>query len=241
MPTIISIEGNTGSGKSTLINHIEENFKIANINNIHFLKEKVDVWESIKDKKNINILEHYYINKGKWSFSFQLLALITKLESIKELIKKHGENIIIICERSFQADREIFVKMHNKDRFINDIELQIYDRYLQNVLEDFKVDGSIYLKTDPIICYSRIKKRKRKGENIINIDYLIKCKKYYDSYFNKTSLTTLSLKNDNNNIEDITFKREIIEYINKIIEEKKDNIKLCEKINLNNIMNGTWC
>ena len=240
MPTIISIEGNTGSGKTTLINYIETYFKSTN-SDIHFLKERVDVWENIKDKGNINIVEHYYINKDKWGFSFQLLALITKLESIKDLIHKHGKNIIIICERSFQADREIFVKMLHKDKFINDIELQIYDKYLDGVVKEFKIDGSVYLKTEPMICYSRIKKRKRKGENIINIDYLIKCKKYYDDYFNKTSLTTLSLKNNNNNIEESTFKREIIEYINKIMNEKTDNIKQCEKINLNKIINGTWC
>jgi deoxyadenosine/deoxycytidine kinase len=244
MPTIISIEGNTGSGKTTLINCIESHRKRIVSDNIHFVKEQVDIWENIKDNNNINILEYYYMNKERWGFSFQLLALITKLESIKELVQKYGQDIIIICERSFQADREIFVKMLYEDKFINDIEIQIYDKYLADIIKEFKIDGSVYLKTDPIVCYSRINKRKRKGEDIINSRYLTKCEKYYEDYFNSTELTTLLIENNNeDNIENIIVSGEIIDYINKIIEDKRNQMRSRQynKVNINKIMNCAWC
>ena len=50
-PTIISIEGNIGAGKTTILEQLEKyvNSKNGFNNKIMFLKEPVDIWEAIKD------------------------------------------------------------------------------------------------------------------------------------------------------------------------------------------------
>ena len=44
---IISIEGNIGSGKSTVIHNLEQ--KLKDNKNYVFLREPVDIWQTIKD------------------------------------------------------------------------------------------------------------------------------------------------------------------------------------------------
>ena len=47
-PMIISIEGNIGAGKTTIIDKLEE--KMSNRQDVVFLREPVDIWEAITDK-----------------------------------------------------------------------------------------------------------------------------------------------------------------------------------------------
>ena len=110
-PLIFSIDGNIGSGKSTIINHlINSNITIENYNLI-FLPEPVDVWNEIKDSSGVTILEKYYADPKKYAFSFQMMAYITRLSQIKMAIKNNPINSIIITERCLFTDREIFAKM----------------------------------------------------------------------------------------------------------------------------------
>jgi deoxyadenosine/deoxycytidine kinase len=65
--TIISIEGNIGSGKSTLLEKMRTHYK--NNENIIILREPVDIWENIHDENGISILEKFYTDQQKYSFS----------------------------------------------------------------------------------------------------------------------------------------------------------------------------
>ena len=107
-PTIISIEGNMGVGKTTFINTLQEYFKDKHP--IHILEEPVSQWQSIKDLSGKDILSHFYENQSKWAFSFQMMAYISRLAILKQAIKDHPDSIII-TERSVHSDRHIFAKM----------------------------------------------------------------------------------------------------------------------------------
>ena len=72
---IYSIEGNIGSGKSTLVNMLK--IEQENNKNIVFMDEPVCIWESIKDKEGTNIIEKFYGNTPKYAFSFQMMAYIS--------------------------------------------------------------------------------------------------------------------------------------------------------------------
>ena len=48
MNPIYSIEGNIGSGKSTFVDILKKENKLENV---IYLEEPVEVWETIKDKK----------------------------------------------------------------------------------------------------------------------------------------------------------------------------------------------
>ena len=101
--TIISIEGNIGAGKSTIVSALEELVK-NNMNNyiaqkkVVFLQEPVDTWLSIKDKNGESILSKFYKNQSQFAFSFQMMAYISR-QSLLNKTMRENPNSIIITER----------------------------------------------------------------------------------------------------------------------------------------------
>ena len=176
---IISIEGNIGSGKSTLIKMLK-NLKLDLI----FLPEPVDEWNKIVDSNGTNILEKYYSDQKRYAFSFQMMAYITRLKQLLDC--NASENSIIITERCLYTDREIFAKMLYDSGMIEDIEYSIYLRWFDYFVGDLSLYGIIYVKSDPDVCSNRISIRARKGESI-PLEYLSSCHEYHENWINGLS------------------------------------------------------
>ena len=168
---IISVEGNIGSGKSTILNILRK--KYENNNRVIFVDEPVSEWDDIK-KDGKSILELFYGDKNKYSFSFQILAYITRLRKLLSALEE-GDDKIIICERSIYTDKYVFAKMLYQQNYINEIEWQTYNYWFDTFKDKTKLDTIIYVDTLPDICYDRIKKRNRTGESDIPIEYLQHC------------------------------------------------------------------
>ena len=66
---IISLDGNIGSGKSTLVNIIKR-FRPEYC----MLDEPVNEWNEIKDKDGVNLLENFYKDQQRWAYTFQNFA-----------------------------------------------------------------------------------------------------------------------------------------------------------------------
>jgi deoxyadenosine/deoxycytidine kinase len=184
--TIVSIEGNIGSGKSTLLANLREYYK-DNIN-IVFLKEPVDEWEKIKDANGLTILEKFYADQDKYSFSFQMMAYVSRLKVLRDALKttpKTNAKTILITERSLYTDKLVFAKMLYDDGKIEDVNYQIYLNWFDAFSEEFPVHKVIYVKTDPENCHNRIVKRSRDGEENISLDYLKNCSLYHDNMFDE--------------------------------------------------------
>ncbi len=131
-PIIISIEGNIGAGKTTIIDRLQQ--KMHNVTDILFLREPLDIWESIKDPiTGDNILQKFYQNPRQFAFSFQVMAYATRVSLIREAIRQNRNCKVIICERSLEADKNIFAQMLHDDGLIDDIQFQIYNRFTRNI------------------------------------------------------------------------------------------------------------
>jgi len=179
MAAIYSIDGNIGSGKSRLIKELKKQNKLGN--NIIFIQEPVNVWNTIKDKKGKTILEHFYEDQKKYSFSFQIMAYISRLTQLKNIIKENPSSILI-TERCTYTDRKVFAKMLHDDELINDIDMKIYLMWFDEFMKDIPINGFIYVRTKPSKCFERVKKRNRKGEEEIPLEYLEKCHLYHQSW-----------------------------------------------------------
>ena len=186
---IVSIEGNIGSGKSTLLDNLRETYK--NDANIVFLKEPVDEWEKIKDENGITILEKFYSDQIKYSFSFQMMAYVSRLKVLRDELKNikfsEDKKTIIITERSLYTDKMVFAKMLYDSGKIEYINYQIYLSWFDTFSEEFPVHKIVYVKTCPEKCYSRVHKRSRDGEENIPLDYLINCSKYHNDMLDMSS------------------------------------------------------
>jgi deoxyadenosine/deoxycytidine kinase len=181
---LISIDGNIGSGKSTLMEALKNKFK--NNKNIIFLREPVDEWAQIKDENNVTILEKFYANQKEYSFSFQMMAYISRLALLKEAVK-NNPHAIFISERSLFTDREVFAKMLYKSGCIEEVNYKIYLKWFDSFSVEFPLNKVIYVKADPQICFDRIKKRSRTGESNIPLVYLENCHTHHNDMLDKTA------------------------------------------------------
>ena len=92
---IITIEGNIGSGKSTIINNLKDKYNV--------------IEENVKDWKDW--LSNFYKDKKKYSFGFQMQVLLSQMK-LSEILKDNKNNINII-ERSPYTSINIFGKLNS--------------------------------------------------------------------------------------------------------------------------------
>lgn len=192
--TFVSIDGNIGSGKSTILSKLKEHY--SDNSNVLFVKEPVDDWEKITDESGITMLEKFYLDQEKYSFSFQMMAYISRLKILKDarkcIIDNYLTNIenthyIIITERSLYTDKFVFAKMLYDSKKIEEVNYKIYLSWFDTFAQEFPVNKIIYVKTEPEMCHTRILKRSRNGELIIPLKYLDNCSKYHDNMLDISS------------------------------------------------------
>ena len=167
----IYIEGNIGSGKSTYVNFLK---------NLHgdkykFLLEPVKTWQTYTDGENINLLDNFYRDQNRWSYTFQMAAFMTRIRDIGKCEREFPDTSLII-ERSVFSDRNCFAELGYLNGAINKMEWEIYNDWFNWLSEEFSdtisADIVIYLKCPPEECARRIAKRNRSEECSIPLEYL---------------------------------------------------------------------
>lgn len=225
---IVSIEGNIGSGKSTLLENLRS--KYADNKYIIFLREPVDEWEKIQDIEGNTMLKKFYADQTKYSFAFQMMAYISRLKILRDTIKfinqrKEDDVVtnseyIIITERSLYTDKHVFAKMLYDQGKIEDVCYQIYSTWFDEFVTDFPIKYSVYVKTNAEVCYDRVHKRARDGEELIPLDYLKDCHNYHEEFLDETKgieTTNIVLDGNVDIFEDETILKEWIETIDSFI------------------------
>lgn len=163
------IEGNIGAGKSTLLNLLEKSFQ-----NVYAIYEPVDKWKNIG---GANLLGDFYSTPERWGFTFELYSMFSKIKILRDAMLSDAE--IIIMERSILSDHVFQNVSYNLEK-IDLKELAILEEIRAFFFQDMpKIDGIIYLNTNPAECLQRIKRRKRNEEQNIDINYLIQLEKEF--------------------------------------------------------------
>ena len=215
-PVIISIEGNIGSGKSTLVKHLRK----VNVDWI-FLDEPVTEWEKVKNDKGESLLQLFYKDMPRWSYTFQNYAYITRMRKLIDITKKkYNKPTYIITERSVFTDRHVFAEMLLKDGKMTEMEMDMYLNWF-NLLHEFAtIDHVIYLRTDSTKCLERIQKRSREGESNISIEYLLSLELQHDKWINNHEKSLVLDGNTDLNTDEqdqfIKFDSQIKNYLNNI-------------------------
>ena len=182
-PFVVSIEGNIGSGKSTVMGFLK---KFSTDANIRLLDEPIESWKNIPtpDGKTVNLFQLMYEDPKTYGFQFQLYNITTMMENhekARELC--HNSNSrqvpISILERSLASSVNIFTPILFENGHINSLQAAIFQRHVQTLLRVCstsyrpEVDLILYVKTDPGNLYQRIVSRGRAEEQgHVSSDYL---------------------------------------------------------------------
>ena len=145
-----------------------------------YVQEPVNEWSKIKDKKGETILEKFYADQHKYAFSFQMMAYISRLALLRNIVRENPD-AIIITERSVFTDREVFAKMLYDEGKIEDVDYQIYLKWFDEFIEEIPITGLIYVTTTPEKSKQRVDLRARVGESI-PLPYLQRCHDYHESW-----------------------------------------------------------
>jgi len=199
---IISIDGNIGSGKSTIIENIFKRYNGKK--NIIRVKEPVSIWETVVDEQGTNILVNFYADQSKYAYTFQSLTLSTRSIGLQQALN-NNKNSVIITERNLQTDKYVFAQMLHDVGHITSIQMQVYMHMYNALINICPTSKVIYVKTDPTLCHERIKLRLRSGEETIPLEYLTSCDNYHtvliDEY-KKKNISILTINGNYNNIYD---------------------------------------
>lgn len=216
----IVFDGNIGSGKTTTIQSLQDYILKNNID-ADVVLEPVDEWQKTQDSSNNNILEYYYQDPKKYSFAFQINALLSRIKKVEDILKYSKKQIHFI-ERSIFTDKNVFLEVNFQKGNISEIEYVIYHQWFDWILSTFKhkIDGIVYLNTSAKICYQRINQRNRKGEESIPMDYLVMLEKFHINWLkNETVIPVTFIDTNVNFFEFPEKKNEVINIIMKMVDD----------------------
>lgn len=167
---LIFIEGNIAASKSTILTGCREaNFAI--------FEEPLDVWkERYCEKSGENILELFYKDTPRWSFTFEVAVLHTRFYKLLEAIN-HSDHTVIL-ERSVWTDLHVFEPNCYAQGNMTELEHKIYQDwiacFMKHAIEPLLKNCElvfIYVRTPPEVCFQRKQNRDRKEEVGVVPDY----------------------------------------------------------------------
>ena len=176
---IITIDGNIGSYKTSILNYFHKNYKLA------IDLEPVDNWTEY--------LANLY-NTSNNSYDFQIKVWIDRCW-IQE-----KTNMTILMERSPYFIKNVFVRKAYEDNTINNIEYENIIRLHKTTDDLWKPNGYIYLRSDPEKCLQRINKRGRCAEKNVKLEYIQKLHEFHEQNYksaleNKMNIIVIDVEN----------------------------------------------
>ena len=148
---IITLDGNIGCYKTSILNYFHKNYKTP------VDLEPVDNWSEY--------LKNMY-NTENSTYNFQIRVWLDRCW-IQE-----KSNTIILMERSPYFIKNVFVEKAYEDESISEEEYKNILTLHKTTDKLWEAAGYVYLRSNPEICFNRIKKRGREAEKNIKIEYI---------------------------------------------------------------------
>lgn len=165
---IISIGGNIGSGKSTMIRYLEKHRT-----DIQCITEPIHKWGEW--------MQLFYSNPTKYAFGFQM-----KILDSFQYLDADNDNNIYVTERSPWESNHIFAKLLLEQGILSEVEYDLYNTY--HLKYAWKPHVYIYINTSYNECISRMRLRNRKEEENINHEYVKELDEQYNKVFTMSQI-----------------------------------------------------
>jgi deoxyadenosine/deoxycytidine kinase len=162
----IAIIGNIGAGKTTLTQMLGEYFK----------------WEVMYEAVEGNpYLADFYEDMERWAFNLQIYFLNSRFAQVQKI--RSTTYSTVIQDRTIYEDAFIFARNLYDSGVLAERDYQTYLLLFETIIKTVsQPDLLIYLKADIPKLVAQIKKRGRKFESDISIDYLQNLNHYYEDF-----------------------------------------------------------
>lgn len=169
------LEGNIGVGKSTFLTLVEQYCP-----QLSAIPEPKENWAT--QATGQSLLGNFYQDPQRWAYTIETLAMICRVKDhLREQVNPNPNRIM---ERSVYSGHFCFAMNDNASGYLTNLEWDIYLKWV-----DFLVHrqckpplGFIYLRATPQVCFDRMKKRNRKGEEALSLDYMTKLGMWHEKF-----------------------------------------------------------
>ena len=181
----MSLEGNIGSGKSTVLAAVEKKRGTC------VLQEPVDEWSTPVDgvPGGPGMLQLFYADRVRNGFAFQMFVMLSRVRQHLDVLRSPGgrDEGPILTERCLASDYELFGKTMRESGLLDDAQWATYDGWSAVVSDIFSAAapdkakgagcracpaGVVYLRATPEKSLERVDKRRRDGEAAIALEDL---------------------------------------------------------------------
>lgn len=194
----VTIAGNIGVGKSTLVGILAEEFGWQ------------PYYELVADHP---YLDDYYLDRERWGFHSQIWFLSQRYEQHLEI----ADTPISVCQdRSIYEDYEVFVKGLLEQRIFSHRDFRTYRRLFQSLTSSITSPTLlVYLNASVPTLLERINGRSRPYEHAIPFEYLAQLNRRYEEWLRRFELCpVLTIETDQLDFaHDIGARREVVELI----------------------------
>jgi deoxyadenosine/deoxycytidine kinase len=194
----VTIAGNIGVGKSTLVGILAEEFGWQ------------PYYELVADHP---YLADYYADRERWGFHSQIWFLSQRYEQHQEI----ADTPISVCQdRSIYEDYEVFVKGLLEQGIFSNRDFRTYRRLFHALTRSIAAPTLlIYLHASVPTLLERIDSRSRSYERTIPADYLEHLNHRYEEWLRRFELCpVLVIETEHLDFaHDITARREVVDLI----------------------------
>lgn len=225
MVFFVFVEGNIGSGKSTFLELLSsrENGGDAlaelrelrdRFSKVVVLQEDVAGWMSpLPGTDEKSVFDLFYEDRQRYAFTFQSYVLFSRVSAMIDAASQNddGDKTLVLCERSFLTDLEIFAKGLARAGDMSALDLEVYGQWhalVRKVSESAGVSlsssATIYLRCPPEVSFGRIGGRARRSEDRITLEYVRDLHERHDAWLlpSPDQTRTLVVDASRNYIED---------------------------------------
>ena len=171
----IAVEGVIGAGKTSLARK---------------LKEKLNA-ELILEQFEVNpFLEKFYGDRKRFAFQTQMFFLINRFKQQQELNQENLFTEFIVCDYLFDKDK-VFAYLN-----LSGEELKLYETLFPLLSRNLrKPDLVVYLQSSVDRLMFNIKRRNRKIERNLSLNYIEELSEAYNHFFFRYNETPLLIVN----------------------------------------------
>uniref|UniRef100_A0A096LS56 Thymidine kinase 2 n=1 Tax=Poecilia formosa TaxID=48698 RepID=A0A096LS56_POEFO len=180
--TVICVEGNIASGKTTCLDYF------SNTSNIQVLTEPVSARQNTKHgtsktclcMSSLSLQALMYQDPQRWGISLQTYIQLTMLDkhlsaTVSSLLAGSRQTApVTMMERSIFSAKHIFVENLYRSGKMLEVDYIILNEWFDWITTNVSlpVNLIVYLQTSPQTCYERLKQRCREEEMVIPLEYL---------------------------------------------------------------------
>ena len=199
----LCVEGNISVGKTTFLQNIIRDC-VALKDIVEIIPEPVDEWQRLlsysKDQEPHNVLKAFYSDPSRWGYTFQNYVFVSRMMQHQKKDIENSAKELKLFERSVFSDRMVFAQAVHEARFMNDMEMSIYNSWFDPMVASMPAlvpDAFIYLRADPRTCLTRMYNRARSEEGGIDLHYLQSLHEKHDRWlFSKNRYQFKSVSGD---------------------------------------------